>query len=191
MSYPPNLCVFNAQAISKPHAIDQLETDLKDHSIDVAIITETHLKKKHKDSSFAIAGYQLQRGDRPNRRGGGVAIFARDGYQSSAWVCNSTPVASFELLWVRLKHPKSSIFVGALYHPPAPQYPVNDLLDYIELCVDKIISECPNALIIMGGDFNQLTDNVIVEKTGLEPIVSMPMLRNRYTDDICRYAAIA
>ena len=45
MNYPPNLYVFNAQAISKPHAIDQLDLDIKNHSTDVAIISESHLKK--------------------------------------------------------------------------------------------------------------------------------------------------
>ena len=52
MNFPPNLYVFNAQAISKPHEIDQLDLDIKNNSIDIAIISESHLKKKHKDSFF-------------------------------------------------------------------------------------------------------------------------------------------
>ena len=39
---PPSIYVLNAQAITKPHAIDQLRTEITSLNVDVAIITETH-----------------------------------------------------------------------------------------------------------------------------------------------------
>ena len=41
--------------------------------MDVAVVTETHFKRKHSDSVVSINGYTLYRRDRLRRRGGGVA----------------------------------------------------------------------------------------------------------------------
>ena len=48
----PTLYVLNAAAITKPHAAEHLAADLKGYKVDVAVITETHLKKKTCRSSF-------------------------------------------------------------------------------------------------------------------------------------------
>jgi len=42
----PTLFVFNAASLAKPHAIEQLQTDLIGYSVDVAVVSETHFKKK-------------------------------------------------------------------------------------------------------------------------------------------------
>ena len=44
-------------------------------SIDIAVVTETHLKKKHADDSFRTDGISLFRRDREGRRGGSVAVY--------------------------------------------------------------------------------------------------------------------
>lgn len=44
---PPSLYVLNADALSKPHALEQLAADLTSYNIDIAIINETHFKTKH------------------------------------------------------------------------------------------------------------------------------------------------
>jgi len=56
---PPTLYVFNAAAITKPHAVEQLATELTGYKVDVAVITETHLKKKHPDHNFTVNGYSF------------------------------------------------------------------------------------------------------------------------------------
>ena len=66
---PPSLYVLNARSIAKPHAVEHLIADLLAHSIQVAIITETHLKKKHALGTEVIQGYELFRRDREGRRG--------------------------------------------------------------------------------------------------------------------------
>jgi len=48
----PSLYILNAAAITKSHAVEHLAADLKGYQIDVAVITETHLKKKTPRSSF-------------------------------------------------------------------------------------------------------------------------------------------
>src|SRR5260221_3974998 len=44
---PPVLYVFNSASVAKPHAKEQLTAELIGYNVDIAIITETHFKKKH------------------------------------------------------------------------------------------------------------------------------------------------
>ena len=44
--YPPSLYVLNVAALTKAHAIQHLSADILAYNIDIAIISETHLKKK-------------------------------------------------------------------------------------------------------------------------------------------------
>jgi len=64
VSSVPNLYILNANSIAKPHALDQLAAELACYSIDVALISETHLKSRHLSSLIHIDGYQLYRRDR-------------------------------------------------------------------------------------------------------------------------------
>ena len=73
----PSLYVLNASSLAKPHAVQQLESDLVSYAIDVAVITESHFKKKHDDALLNIKDYSLIRRDREGRRGGGVAAYVR------------------------------------------------------------------------------------------------------------------
>jgi len=57
--------------------LDQLSVELDNYNVDVAIITETHLKKHHQSSLIKIDGYNIFRRDRLSRCRGGVAIFVR------------------------------------------------------------------------------------------------------------------
>jgi len=65
-------------------------------------------------------------------------------------------------------------FVGVLYHPPRPQYSSDSQLDYIEGCIDDIARSHPAATIVLAGDFNQLPDDQLVERSGLTQIVKQP-----------------
>jgi len=44
---PPTLYVFNAASVAKPHAIEQLTAEITGYNVDIAVISESHLKKKH------------------------------------------------------------------------------------------------------------------------------------------------
>jgi hypothetical protein len=41
------------------HAIEKLAAELIGYGIDIAVISETHLKKKHADSCVSVDGYLL------------------------------------------------------------------------------------------------------------------------------------
>ena len=162
----PALIALNAVALTKPHAVQQLAVDLVNYYSDVAVITETHFKSKHVDAVMNIPGYILFRRDRQRRRGGSVAIYARSTTQSTVWTYSKDDL-KYEVLWVRV----AGLFIGALYHPPRPQYSTESLLDYIEACVDELSQQASAAPIVLAGVFNQLSDGQLIEKTGLLQIV--------------------
>ena len=175
----PSLYVLNAAALTKPNAVQQLAVDLTSHESDIAVITETHLKTKHVDTLFHIQGYTLCRRDRQRRRGGGVAIYARSTLQPTIW-SYSADDPTYELLWVRV----AGVFIGAVYHPPRPQYSTQQFLQYIECCLDELSSLQPAASIVLAGDFNQLSDTEVIGKTGLQQIVRQPTRGSNILDRV-------
>ncbi len=176
----PSLYVLNAAALAKPHAIEHLAADLCGYDADVAVITETHFKKKHSDSVVGIGGYVVFRRDRMRRRGGGVALYVRAGLQSAPWTYSADD-RSYELHWVRVG---GNTFVAALYHPPKSIYKPAALLDYIEACVGELNRDFPAAHVVLAGDLNQLSDQELVERTGLTQIVQQPTRGTNILDRI-------
>src|SRR6218665_2918362 len=81
---------------------------------------------------------------------------------------------TLELLWVRVMMPRGPVpvLIGALYHPPKPIYQT-DILE-LERNVELLAREHQDALIILAGDLNQMSDGQIVEATGLVPLVHQP-----------------
>jgi hypothetical protein len=73
----PTLHVFNAASYAKRSAVEQLTTMLTGYSIDIAVISESHSKKKHANSCFQVDGYSLFRRNRTGRKANGVAIYVR------------------------------------------------------------------------------------------------------------------
>ena len=53
--------------------------------------------------------------------------------------------------------------VGA-YHPPKPQYHVGSLLDYVEANVHEINHTFLDCIIILAGDFNQISYVDVIER---------------------------
>jgi len=162
----PTLYVLNAAARSKPNAVQHLATDLASTGASVAVITQTHFKQKHTDSADS---FTLFRQDRSGRPGGGVAVYVNSSVQSSVWwPPTSAGSRAFELLWVRVG---DSLFVAALYHPPRTIYDTADLLSYTEKCIAELSHDYRLAEIVLAGDFNQLSDDAVIERTGLTQIV--------------------
>jgi len=50
---------LTASATTKPHAVEHLAPDLLSYKVDIAVITETRLKKKHPDHCFNVNGCVL------------------------------------------------------------------------------------------------------------------------------------
>jgi len=48
------------------------------------------------------------------------------------------------------------------------------LLDYIEACIDELTQQFPAAHVVLAGDFNQIVDRDVEERTGLQQLVQQP-----------------
>ena len=86
----------------------------------------------------------------------------------------------YEILWVKV----GNVFVGVLYHPPKPCYTSDSFLDYLESTVNEIVRDFPTADIVLAGDFNQLPDDRVVQRTGLSQIVHQPTRGTKLLDRI-------
>ena len=103
-----------------------MASELFSLSIDIAIITETHLKKHHSHSTFAITGYNYVRRDRDGRRGGGVTIYLKENLNYRI-LTPQADKAEYEPLWVQVQWNDVFVTVAALYHPPQPIYETPEL----------------------------------------------------------------
>ena len=71
-----------------------------------------------------------------------------------------------------------------LYHPSKPVYQECDLFKYIEGCEEEIVHDYPSAIILIAGDFNQLSDHDLQERTGLMQTVHKPARESSCLDRI-------
>jgi hypothetical protein len=76
--------VINPTSLVKPHALQQLSTELIQFNIAVAIISESWFACKHIAQHVEIEGYALHRKDRVRKKGGGVCMYVRNEIKCSA-----------------------------------------------------------------------------------------------------------
>ena len=82
------VCHLNARSLVAPGRLAELSLLTSIHGIDVLCITETWLKPKHLNSTISIPGFQLPfRLDRPQRKGGGVAVYLKMESPLPEWMC--------------------------------------------------------------------------------------------------------
>jgi len=54
------------------------------------------------------------------------------------------------------------VVIGTFYHPPKSLYKDAKLIDELERVTETILAEHDDILVILAGDFNQLSDSVLV-----------------------------
>nr|GFB50161.1 hypothetical protein [Tanacetum cinerariifolium] len=116
---------FYANARSLRAKMGELECLVARENIDIVGITETWWNAENQWDTV-IPGYKLYRRDREGRVGGGVAIYVKEGLESTRVELEGESDSSVESLWIRLLGSKSNVIVGACYRPP-DQKPEGDL----------------------------------------------------------------
>jgi len=178
----PKIYVLNATSLAKPTALQKLYCDLINYNIDVCVITETWFKHKHDVCFTSLAGYTLFRRDREGRKGGGVAIYVRHSLCSKLFPHQVTR-KDIEITWVEISSFTQHFIIGAIYHPPRPKYSDTDLLLEIEHSLANITNVSRNSVILLCGDFNQLSDSSI-QQLGLQPLNIGPTHAGHFLDRI-------
>ena len=140
--------------------VDEIQQIVELNSVSAICITETWLLLNVPDSCVAIPGYNLFCKDRITT-GGGVCINL-DHKMPCKFLesCNQDKVKS---IWISMR-PHSlprqitSIVLGAIYHSTSNHEPENVILrQHIQRNLDMLLSDQPNALVIITGDFNHRT----------------------------------
>jgi len=114
------ICHVNVRSLCAPARLLDLEILTANHFVDILCLTETWLTSSKSSSSILIPGFQTPfRRDRPNRPGGGVAVYVRNGLSAS--LLNLPPNVSIESLCLCIHTSKrKKLNVIATYRPPGP-----------------------------------------------------------------------
>ncbi|KAJ7398422.1 mitochondrial fission process protein 1 [Pitangus sulphuratus] len=104
-----NACSMNSKQ-------EEQEAIVQQENYDVVTNMEMMWDDSH-DWSAAMDGYKLFRGDRQGRRGGGVALYIKECFDSIELKDSDSKV---ECLWVRIgeRVNKADILIGVCYRPP-------------------------------------------------------------------------
>ena len=79
---------------------------------------------------------------------------------------------NFECLWCEIQKDNAKYFVAALYHPPNPNYPECELLEYLSDKCEEILFLDPSSRIIIAGGINQLPVKDFCMQHSLQQLVS-------------------
>lgn len=120
---------------------------------DLIILTETWLVNSIHNSELGLLNYEIYRLDREEirndvARGGGILIACKRSVPSRIIKTSNT---SIETIFVLIEILNKKILVNATYLPPEPSYA--DLSAYTSL-LDEVISNYPDAVTLIFGDFN-------------------------------------
>ncbi|PKU29698.1 adaptin ear-binding coat-associated protein 1 [Limosa lapponica baueri] len=116
---------FYTNARSMGNKQEELEATVQQESYDVVTITEMWWDDSH-DWSAAMDGYKLFRRDRQGRRGGGVALYVREGYECRELIEGNSRVKCLQVR-IRGRASKADIVVGVCYRPPNQDVEVDDI----------------------------------------------------------------
>ena len=122
-SHPLRIMHWNAEGVQRKKL--ELSHFLKENSIDICCIQETHLNSNHR---FFIRGFELYRQDRQDRPKGGVCTLVRNSIPSVE--IHRSVDTNTESLTVKVILPDKDLSICNLYSPPdkqiqLPQLPEN------------------------------------------------------------------
>ena len=169
--------LLNVTSLAKPNAVQLLTSELSVAQCDCALITETWFTKNHIDSVVGVSNYSLYRRDRQAGKGGGVCIYISHRINCCLFYpCPDVTHRSslIEIIWIECYAYGRHYFVCCCYHPPRPKYAAYVLVDRLASDIDYINRLYHDAIIIIGGDFNQLNTSFLETDHGLVQMVTSP-----------------
>ena len=131
--------------------IKSLESLLQAEKIDIALITETKMKK---GDQISIKGYRWIEKQRTDNKGGGLGILVSETIANNTTENNS--LDDHELLeskWIRIECRPRNIAVGVFYGPQENEKveKVKEIYNALSHQIHQILDECD---IVLAGDFN-------------------------------------
>ena len=150
----PRMLLTNARSLN--NKIEEFELVLLSNKVDIAVVTETWFTEASVQQAD-ITGFTTFSKIRPDRRGGGVAVFAKD-HLSAHTLPDHT--CEFECMWMKLSPPRINglavnLYIGAIYYPPNSNHE-QEILEHMCSTIDNIQASDSSAVITIVGDFNNL-----------------------------------
>ena len=151
-----NVLIANVRSIKGK--IDELCVVSSNNSVDVVCITETWLNPSIPDSIISLPNFLLHRKDRVQSTGGGVCVFVKSHIKGRR--IYEFENLEVESLWIsirpsRLPRSISVILLAVIYHSTSSTADANfELYNHIQTNVDNFLSDHPDALVVICGDFN-------------------------------------
>ena len=126
------------------------------------------------DDSLAIEDLSLERKDRFDRRGGGVACYVRNDLVYIR--LRDLEDEELEVLWIkvmpkRLPRKLSCILVGCLYYTHQTDF--LQMRDHVILSIDTVTRKHPECGVVLIGDFNQFKDNFLISHYRFVQVVNI------------------
>lgn len=172
--------IFLANIRSLRYKMDEMQAVVDVNLPGIVCLVETWLNPSICDSLISLSGYCSYRCDRSDGWGG-VCV-----YVNSQIPCKkilSYESSEIESLWLeirplRLPRAISFILLGVVYHPPNNGATENlALLDLIRNNVDSFLSQHPDGLTVVCGDFNPtstgITEQQTKNSTGLSQLIKI------------------
>ena len=130
----------------KPH-LGELRLIVQNTAVHAIAVSETWFSEKTNNNLVAINDFSLFRHDRLNKRGGGVAIYLRNGIKARI-IGKSNANAKVEFLFLEIDNRSGTkLCFGVVYNPPA-----NPLSTPLKNILSSVASEYANVIVV--GDFN-------------------------------------
>lgn len=168
---------------SLPPKVDELKLTTDIRKPDVIFVTETWLDPSFPDSLVNLPDYFICRNDRDNRRGGGTAIYIKNGINFEHLPPISVCDFVFENTIINMKILK--IFLFCVYIPPATNaQALNSIREAIVQWFDDLLSDHPDHNVIIAGDFNQFHVGHLCADLSLMDIIKQPTRKNNILDHI-------
>jgi len=180
----PSVLSLNARSLSIEKS-DELQEVVYLNRVTCVCVTETWFKDYMDNASVNILGFNCERRDRLNKRGGGVACYIHETVHYNR--LSDLDDAVHEVVWVRLQPKKlprqfSCIIIACIYHPPDSDN--ISMRDYLITCMDTILRKHPNCGVILTGDFNQLRDDFLRTHYKYKQLVNKPTRLNAILDKL-------
>ena len=130
----------------KPH-LGELRLIVQNTAVHAIAVSETWFSEKTNNNLVAINDFSLFRHDRLNKRGGGVAIYLRNGIKSRI-IGKSHANAKVEFLFLEIDNRSGTkLCFGVVYNPPS-----NPLTTTLKNILSSVSSKYPHVIVL--GDFN-------------------------------------
>lgn len=145
---PPVCLLLNTQSVCNKAVM--LNDYILEHSVDLAMLTETWLKPSNDPviNEFLPPGYKFLGVCRSTKRGGGVGIVHRSSYHFT--LAPRKQFASFEYTETVSTKTSTPLRIIVIYRPPSSSIPL--FLDELTMYLSDVVVAYGNLLIV--GDFN-------------------------------------